>query len=257
MYTKQYIIKKFPRLYKTFKSNRFPRINNLFKRVLLFLQNKFPTPIEKNPTSFQGKIFCIGANKTGTSSLEYDLMSLGYNFGDFRRGEMLDKECYEGNFDRLFRFCEAYDAFQDIPFSNADYYKNLDARFPNSKFILTIRDSGEQWLSYLKRFHAKSFTQENMTLTKETLENTTYVYKGFVLDFYTQYFDYPNTPLYDKEAYIKIYEKRNNDIIQYFKDKPDQLLVINVKDSDSYQKLGAFLNIKVPPHKKFPYLNKI
>lgn len=256
MITEQLLVKKFSYFYKVVKSTRYTALNKMSRSFLRFLQKKFPLPVIKNEAAFKGKIFCIGANKTGTSSMEYAIMSFGYIFGDFRRAEMLDAECYKGDFERLYRFSEAYDAFQDIPFSNGDYYKKLDQRFPNSKFILTIRDSGQEWFSSLTRFHTKNFSKNNLLPTEEDLKNSSYVYKGFALDFYKWYLGYPAIPLYDKEAYIHIYNERNQGIIEYFKDRPDQLLILNVKEDGAYHKLGKFLGFNIRKDKKFPHINK-
>ena len=43
---------------------------------------------------------------------------------------------------------------------------------------------------------------------------------------------------------VKIYEKYNKDVIKYFKDKPEKLIIINLSNKDSFNRMVDFLNIK-------------
>ena len=106
------------------------------------------------------KIFCIGCNKTGTTSLERELIELGYILGDQRQAELLyDAHYFKKNFGPIIEYCRTAEAFQDAPFSCPETYKYLDKAFPNSKFILSVRDDPEQWYRSLTEFHAKSFNE--------------------------------------------------------------------------------------------------
>lgn len=206
---------------------------------------------------FKGKVFCIGANKTGTTSIEEALKLFGYNMVNQQRAEMLVEECIKHkNYDRLIRLCQVHDGFQDVPFSLQDIYKILDKEFPNSKFILTIRDSSEQWFSSLVNFHTKLFSSTENPPSKEDLKNATYGYKGMTYDGISLLYNHPEIPLYDKEKYIEFYEKRNSEIIKYFKNTTDKLLIINVSKENSFYKLSQFLGIQVKKDAKFPWKNK-
>ncbi len=50
----------------------------------------------------------------------------------------------------------------------------LDQKFPGSKFILTIRNSPEQWYESLTRFHAVLFGHDRIP-TSDDLKAATYV----------------------------------------------------------------------------------
>ena len=52
----------------------------------------------------------------------------------------------------------------------------------------------------------------------------------------------------------KKYEDRNKEIIEYFKDS-NNLLIIDLEKNEGWEKLCNFLNIKVP-NKEFPHENK-
>jgi hypothetical protein len=85
------------------------------------------------------KIFCIGFQKTGTSSLDKALRILGYRVcGSY--GIYDPSHVYEEAFELINKF----DAFQDMPWPIL--YKELDERCPDSKFILTLRPT-DSWIS--------------------------------------------------------------------------------------------------------------
>ena len=98
------------------------------------------------------KIFNIGYNKTGTTTMEYVFQQLGYSCPDQQEQEArIVKQLYLGNFKPLIDFVNQYDAFQDMPFSQGVVYSQVDALFPNSKFILTVRNK-DDWYESLVRF---------------------------------------------------------------------------------------------------------
>jgi hypothetical protein len=103
----------------------------------------------------KGKIFCIGMNKTGTTSLEKFMELHGYACGDQVSGELLLTDFASGNFQSIIDFCQTADFFQDLPFSAPNCYKVLRVNYPDAKYILTVRDSAETWYNSLVRFHEK------------------------------------------------------------------------------------------------------
>ena len=201
------------------------------------------------------KIFCIGANKTGTTSLEKAFKELGVLVGNQREAELLVKDCFEKNYQPLLTYCKTAEAFQDVPFSFLDIYKILDQHFPNSKFILTVRDSSEQWHQSLTKFHAKLFGDGNIP-TWEVIKNIDYVYKGWSYENRVNIYNLTEKDdPYDKAILTQHYEKRNQDIIEYFKKRPDDLLIINLSEPNAYQKFCQFINVK-SDKKTFPWENK-
>lgn len=215
------------------------------------------TPINSSH-KFQGKVFCIGFNKTGTTSVEQALKNFGYRIGNYSIAVMLMTDWYRGDFDRLIRYCQTAEAFQDIPFSLPLTYRHLDAAFPDAKFILTIRDSEDQWFQSLVKYHTKRYSSDKKHPPNETdLSNfSDYPYPGFVLDTTKMVFDYPSVDLYVRDHYTKIYRQHNQDAIEYFSKRPEKLLILNVAHSDAYQKLAFFLNVEVSSKAQFPWKNK-
>ncbi len=91
------------------------------------------------------KIFCVGLNKTGTTSLEKALKDLGYRMGDQNKAHALLFDYEKRDFKSIINFCKTADAFQDAPFSYHFTYLFLEQYFPDSKFILSVRSNSEEW----------------------------------------------------------------------------------------------------------------
>lgn len=129
------------------------------------------------------KKFIIGRNKTGTTSLKEALTLLGYRVGNQRTAELLMEDWGKRDFRRLIRYCHTADAFQDVPFSYHYTFQALDAAFPGSKFILSVRGSGDEWYQSLVRFHTKRLekrTGEKRIPTLDDIRQDPYVYPGYL-----------------------------------------------------------------------------
>lgn len=64
-----------------------------------------------------------------------------------------------------------------------------------------------------------------------------------------------NEDPYNKEIMCAHYEKHNADVMEYFKDRKDDLLVINLSDSGAYQKFVEFIGVD-SAYSDFPWENK-
>jgi len=200
------------------------------------------------------KVVCIGRNKTGTTSIEAALQSFGLRMGLQARGEMLKGDWAKRDFTRIVALCRTADAFQDVPFSNADTFRAVDADFPGSKFILTVRDSPEQWFESLVRFHTRIVGKGRLP-TADDLRQFDYRYKGFLWDAFVFNYGDDERLLYNREAYIANYVDHNRSVTEYFRHRPDDLLVLNVGDSDAMPRLCGFLGV---PYRgqAMPHLNR-
>jgi len=213
--------------------------------------------IINSENKFSEKVFCIGFNKTGTTSVEQALSNFGYCLGNYGIAVMLLFDWYRRDCSRLIRFCQTAQAFQDIPFSLPETYRYLDEAFPDAKFILTIRDSKDLWFQSLVKYHTKRFSSDkSRPPTQEDLGNTGYPYKGFLLDMMKAVYNYPTVTLYDYEYYTTLYERHNSDVIQYFQGRPDKLQVLNLSRPNAYQELASFLNVTISQNAVFPWENK-
>jgi hypothetical protein len=87
------------------------------------------------------KIFVIGRNKTGTTSLGHALYSMGFRIGHQPTAELLLEDWAKRNFRSIIDYCKTANAFQDVPFSLDYTYQALNHAFPGSKFILSVGSS--------------------------------------------------------------------------------------------------------------------
>ena len=199
------------------------------------------------------KIFCIGNNKTGTTSLQQFFNDHGYNVSSQRAFEKMADDYINRNWKPIIKLCKKHQVFQDVPFSNKFTYIVLHQAFPDAKFILSVRDSSEQWYNSISKFHAKKFGKNGEFATKEDLMNALYVEKGWMWKTSSEKDGASEDP-YNKERLIAYYENYNNDVRNYFKNNPN-FLEINIGDNDAVEKLSSFLLIK-PNYSKFPHKNK-
>ena len=199
------------------------------------------------------KVFCIGLSRTGTQSLAKALKTLGYNSShhpplSFRFDicsrfvlRILKKMGVNNYYPYiLYRFGTLYfkhdpftkfDAFSDTPI--ARFYKRLDRQYPNSKFILTVRDI-HSWLKSCKRLFASYDFKGGHALTR------------LHLDLYGR-------TVFDRKKFTKAYDRHVRDVYSYFKQREKDLLVINICKGEGWEKLCSFLNKPIPEE---PFPNK-
>lgn len=201
------------------------------------------------------KVFCIGLNKTGTTSLNKAMQDLGYVSGNQHKAEKLIHTWAIRDFKRIIRYCYSAQFFQDIPFSLPYTYVSLDQAFPGSKFILTIRDSPDDWYNSLTSFHAKMWGKDGKLPTKEDLKNSFYGKLGGPWEANRLFYNTPENDPYNKEKLKDFYIQHNKNVIDYFRHRSADLLILNVADKKAYTKLCDFLRIE-NEEKEFPWENK-
>lgn len=171
------------------------------------------------------KVFVIGLNKTATTSVHSALLEFDIMVGNQGIAEKLLDSIVNRKYKELIFYCNTGEAFQDVPFSIPNVYKVLDEFFPSSKFILTIRDNKEQWYNSISKFHANLWGDNGDVPTRENLANSNFIYKGYPLKLINYIFGNTN---YDKQVFCDVYEAHKQDVIAYFKNRPSDLLVVNV-----------------------------
>jgi len=176
------------------------------------------------------KIFGIGLSKTGTTSLAHALEILGYKTRDYPGLVHYvpgDLSSIDGS------LLDAYDALTDTPIPS--FYRELDAKYPDAKFILTVRDA-EGWLKSCK----KQFTQKLADKQNEA-------HNRLFMDLY-------GCTVYDEEKFRAGYDRFVDGVQAYFKGRPDKLLILNVTTGDGWESLCPFLG-KAVPDIPFPKAN--
>ena len=211
------------------------------------------------------KVFCIGSNKTGTTTLERVLQQLQFRMPNQQDQERaLTQEVLMGNYDTFKNYVENWNAFQDNPFSYGLTFVVADTLFPNSKFILTERDP-EDWFKSLVKFHAKTFGfKDPSNVMEDDVRKFSYLYPGYTYEIARTIittFDGSSrvenwSSLYDKNVRIKTYLERNDLIKRYFMNSPEKLLVIDATSSKDTSEICNFLHFPKNKVTKMPHLNK-
>jgi len=171
------------------------RRSHLFKTLLAILR------IDRT----YHKVFCIGFNKTGTSSINTVLCQLGY---DGLHDETWPKE---HRYKQLL-----YDAFSDgFPRNFIDF----DRIYPRSRFILNVRNLDE-WLDSRLEHIRYQVSQEKLTPSR--------------------YWDFSSDAV---KHWVVRRNQHHAKVMQRFASRPNDLLVLNyIRNPDAAAQVAQFLN---------------
>lgn len=154
------------------------------------------------------KIIGIGLGKTGTLSLTKAMEILGY------------KSKHGG---KSLELLKQYDFINDI--FVAPHYEFIDYLLPNSKFICCIRDI-DQWL-----ISNEKWSKKRGLGTIYTKQTRFALYKCFT---------------YEESKFRAAHERYYREVREYFSDKQDKYMEINICNGEGWEKLCPFLNKNIP-----------
>ena len=201
------------------------------------------------------KYFCVGRNKTGTTSMKKAFEELGFIVGDQIEAEIIaGKDVFSGRYSKLIDYCKTAEVFQDIPFSIYSTIEHVDKAFPNSKFILTVRDGPDQWYQSLTEFHKKIYGNGGALPDCKELAKEKYPGSGLKINVMKVHGTDKKDP-YNKEIMCSHYNYHNRYVIDYLKNRPDDLLVINLSEQGAYQKFLKFVGVE-SSGTSFPWENR-
>lgn len=172
------------------------------------------------------KVFCIGFHKTGTTSLANALKLLDYRVTGPNGVD--DPDIAQNVHTMADRLVAENDAFQDNPWPIL--YRYLDEKYPGSKFILTMR-SPESWIN----------SQVQHFGTDETPMR--------------QWIYGVGCPAGNEDVYLERYNRHNREVLEYFSDRPDDMIIMDLPSGDGWDKLCSFLSQPIPDE-PFPHANK-
>lgn len=127
----------------------------------------------------------------------------------------------------------------------------MDRAFPGSKFILSVRDPDDWYQSYIR--HQKEIVGTKELPTVAELKAHPYVWEGWLYDV-KRWMGQPEEKFYDEEFLKEQFVRYNRNVKDNFRFK-DNLLTINVAETDAYQKLCSFLDCD-PLYDRMPWENK-
>lgn len=176
------------------------------------------------------KVFCIGFQKTGTTSLHAALTRLGWRTAAVV-GRGLPAETLR---ERALNLCLAtardFDAAEDMPWPL--FFRELDAAFPGAKFILTMRDEENWYRSITAHFGDRPDEMQRFI-----------------------YGDDAPCPAGHRERYIEVYRRHNDAVRAWFAARPDDLLILDLAAGDGWERLCEFLGVDAPAE-PFPERNR-
>jgi hypothetical protein len=168
------------------------------------------------------KIFGIGLSKTGTTSLAQALTLLGFKTRDYPGLT----HYAPGDLSSIAPvLLEEHDALTDTPIPS--FYRELDARYPDARFILTLRER-QGWLNSCK----KQFTQK-------LAEKQNEAHNRLFMDLY-------DCTVFDEEKFAAGYDRFVQGVLDHFRDRPGKLLTLNVTGGDGWEQLCPFLDRPIP-----------
>jgi hypothetical protein len=173
------------------------------------------------------KIFCIGLSKTGTTSLTDALRILGCDAVHWYATKRAFRYIDEG-VDIDWDFFEQHDAFADTPI--ARIYRQLDARYPHARFILTLRDP-DAWLASFK----DQFAPGGLDAFSARLHQDLY-----------------GTASYDADLCRAALLRHQAEVERHFAGREQSLLTLDITRGDGWEVLCNFLDRPVP-EVPFPY----
>ena len=176
------------------------------------------------------KVVGIGFHRTGTKTLRAclrDHFMMKHRSVD----EEAARQLWSGRIDDVMSTVARYDSFEDWPWPLV--YRDIDARFPDAKFILTVRESEEVWF-------------ESVCRLAERVGPTEFRRRIYGREM----------PRDDKARHIAVYQAHNQGVLDYFADRPDKLLVACWETGTGWGELCSFLQREVPSA-PFPHVDVI
>ena len=180
------------------------------------------------------KVFCVGFHKTGTSSMAVLLESLRYRVqGAYRvRDEGFVDRLANGELDELMAVVGSHDAFKDNPWPVL--YRELDERFPNSKFILTKRDKNAWIRSITNHFGAQRVPDSPMRR---------WIYGH-------------GSPVGHEESYLERYERHIAEVEEHFSGRTGDFLALDVSRPKAARTISRFLGRRTHWWAPMPHANQ-
>jgi hypothetical protein len=200
------------------------------------------------------KVFNIGLPKTGTASLYEALNILGlktlHNPREFREKSLRGEYQYDDP------------DWQAVCNLSEHYYPQLDKAYAGSKFILTIRDVNS-WLKSLEKQYGDSEGDEALPLLRGRVAwYSSTAMKRLLLRILGKEQKNINmlgrvqvfgTYKFSRERCAFVYQLHYKNALEYFKDRPNDLLIMDITAGDGWEKLCPFLGIREIPKISFPH----
>lgn len=175
------------------------------------------------------RVFGIGMHKTATSSLHEAFQLLGldsFHWGEGESPVIWQEMTTAGRSNML----ERWYSLCDLPIPLL--YQQLDKAYPGSKFILTIR-SEQAWLRSVEKLWDYKHNPTRWVWDKYPFTNRIHKVLYGREDF-------------EPRVFLDRYKRHNEEVMAYFKDRPGDLLIMDVEAGARWGALPGFLGMPVP-----------
>mgnify|MGYP001796325930 FL=1 len=177
------------------------------------------------------KIFCIGFQKTGTSSVETALTALGLKVAPayvganrlLKRRPPKPRAALQA---LVLEKMKTHDAIQDAPANF--FFEEFDQAYPGSKFIFTTRPVDSWLTSYRNFFRDTNSPLHAWMYGVETCSG-------------------------NEDRFRDVYISQTNKILEHFAGRPQDLLRLDLQNGDGWYELVSFLGPDFLPD--FPKVN--
>lgn len=202
--------------------------NGVFGCGTVYRNLDWDLPIELAP--MPTRIFGIGMPKTATTSLHHALGVLGFDSWHWSSAHAAKAIWQEMNTTGRSSTLERWYALSDTPIPLL--YPRLDQAYPGSKFIFTWRDE-ESWLASIERHFDPAYNKWAAGWDQDP-----WTHRAHRLLFGRQDFN--------AEVMLSRYRAHNFGVLDYFANRPDDLLEMSIDANDKWERLSDFLGRPVP-----------
>lgn len=176
------------------------------------------------------RIFGIGMHKTATTSLHAALRILGFDSAHWMGADWAKLIWDEMQSAGRSITVEKHYALLDLPISIM--YERLDAVYPGSKFILTVRDE-KTWLASIEKHWKRGVNPMreswDVDMMSHRLHKLVYGQKSF-----------------NPGMFLETYRQHVSEAKDYFRYRSKDFLMLDLEKGDGWPQLCRFLNVPEP-----------
>ena len=121
----------------------------------------------------------------------------------------------------------------------------MDAAFPGSKFILSVRDGADQWYRSLARFSrekARTLIGFQRLMSLKLIHMHGQVIYGMHHGCYLELIE---NSVWDEKIYKRFNLQHVDTVQNYFEYRRNDLLVVSLSEADAMQRLCEFLEVPI------------
>lgn len=161
------------------------------------------------------RVFCIGWHKTGTTTLGLALIELGYSVLGCRLDMVHPLQ--RGDLDAVLTVAGDFDALQDVPW--AVLFRELDQRYPGSRFIYTDREDSAWLKSASNHFGDKDIPLHHWIYGEARLQG-------------------------HEELYLERFRRHRAEVLAYFHGRSKDFLYLDLASGDGWAEICPFLGVE-------------